>query len=122
MKKCLILACTFALGFFILSCSGDTAASGTESAASDAATKMTEAVKEKGAAMQKSIDELAFDKFQKNLKKRGIELTEAQITSLKAAIADAGLTKDNFKQKRTELVEKIKSDILTEDQKPLMSK
>jgi|AntRauTorckE5430_2_1112549.scaffolds.fasta_scaffold12958_2 hypothetical protein len=114
MKKSYILVFVFALGLSMVACSGG-ASDKNESAAAETSSSVQPVNSE-------NVNELAFEKLMKNLTKRGISLSETQKTELMKLVESSGVNPDNFKEKRQEIVNKIKSEILTEDQKSSLSK
>lgn len=113
MKKSYILAFAFALGLSMVACSGG-ASDKNESTAAETVSAQS--------ANSENTTELAFEKLMKNLTKRGISLSETQKAELMKLVESSGVNPGNMKEKRQEIVNKIKSEILTEDQKSSLSK
>ena len=114
MKRSFILFFMIALSTAIVSCSGNEAVNQNESAAVEEAP--AKPAQEKKALEENAIDEIVLTKLKKAIEKRGITLSDNQLTELTALIKSSGITKNNLKEKKPELLDKIKSEILTEEQ------
>jgi hypothetical protein len=117
MKKPLVLVFALMVSAFLVSCSEGSSATDAkgESPASESTTAPAEA--EATSATGQEIIDMAYTKIKKGLDDRSITLSADQEAALKQLINESGVTKENFKAKRKEVISKLRSDILTEDQR-----
>ena len=117
MKKLLVLVFALMVSAFLVSCSGGSSATDAtgESPAAESTTAPAEA--EAASPTGQAIEDMVYTKIKKGLDDRGITLSADQEAALKQLVSESGVTKENFKAKRKEVISKLRSDILTEDQR-----
>ncbi|WP_282775617.1 hypothetical protein [Phaeodactylibacter xiamenensis] len=123
MKKSFVLFFAIMVSVFLVSCSGDS--STTADATKEAPTTETAAAPDKtktAPLTDEVVKDRAYQKITNGLKNRGIKLSADQETALKQLISEIGITAENAKAKRKELVSMLRADILTEDQKAKIGK
>ncbi|WP_421948463.1 hypothetical protein [Phaeodactylibacter xiamenensis] len=126
MKKSPALFFAFMLGLFMVSCSGGESDNNnnSETATNTEATEVPAKPNDTKIAIpdEQSTEEFVLAKLKKALNKRGIELSSDQETALKQLISENGLTPENLKAKRADILQKVQAEILTAEQKASIKK
>lgn len=122
MKKSFVLFFGIALAFFTASCSGDSAAADTTEDTTAAESTSAPAQAKTKNLEGASLEEMMYNRLKKGMDNREIALSSDQEAALKQLIGEAGLTRDNVREKRKEILDEFKANILTEEQKAKVGK
>jgi hypothetical protein len=123
MKKSFVLFFGIALAFFTASCSGDSAAAADTTEDTTAAESTSAPAQAKTKNLEgASLEEMMYNRLKKGMDNRKIALSPDQEAALKQLIGEAGLTRDNVREKRKEILDEFKANILTEEQKAKVGK
>lgn len=123
MKKSFVLFFGIVLAFFMASCSGDsTAADATEDTTTAAESTSAPAQAKTQNLEGASLEEMMYNRLKKGMDNREIALSSDQEAALKQLISEVGLTRDNVREKRKEILDELKANILTEEQRAKVGK